>query len=226
MKKVLLAEDEENLASIISLNLDIEGFNVKHTDNGKRALEIVKSEDFDLVILDVMLPEMDGIQICKEIRKFNTEVPILFLTAKGTQQDKIDGLKSGADDYLVKPFGLEEFILRIHNLSKRYNRKQEVKIFNFRNFEINFSSHEIKGINGQKTNLSKREIQLLKILTDKKDQVISRDELMEQLWDSDESPSARTIDNYILNFRKLFEKNSREPKHFHSIRGVGYKFTE
>jgi two-component system alkaline phosphatase synthesis response regulator PhoP len=226
MKKILLAEDEENLASIISLNLDIEGFKVTHTDNGLKALEIAKNENFHLVILDVMLPEMDGIQICKEIRKFNSEVPILFLTAKGTSQDRVEGLKSGADDYLVKPFELEEFILRVHNLSKRYTPDSEIKTYTFRNFEINFSSHEIKGINGLRAQLSKREIQLLKILIEKKGQVVSRDELMERLWSHEDNPSARTIDNYILNFRKLFEKNSREPRHFHSIRGVGYKFNE
>jgi two-component system alkaline phosphatase synthesis response regulator PhoP len=185
---------------------------------------------FDLIILDVMLPELNGFDVCEEIRKENSRVPILFLTAKGTSADKVKGLKLGADDYLTKPFNLEELLLRIQILIKRYTipvaitRSVERYIFN--DNEINFITYEIKGVNGMKTEITKREIALLKLLIERKGEVISREKILDEVWGAEAFPSSRTIDNYILAFRKYFEKNQKEPKHFHSIRGVGYKFTD
>ncbi len=223
-RHILVADDEDNLRSIIRLNLELENHQVVTAENGRVALEEFKKQAFDLVILDVMMPETDGFTLCKKIRKLNPEVPVLFLTAKNSSSDKIEGLKLGADDYLVKPFNLEELLLRVQVLLKRYTGRQPNHIFRFDGFEINFSTYEIKGLSGKSEILSAREMQLLKLLCDKKNEVVSRDEILDKLWTPDENPSSRTIDNYMLNFRKLFEENTREPRYFQSIRGVGYKF--
>lgn len=229
-KHILIVEDEENLLKIIKLNLELEGYSVTPAITGIEALKEFRKNNFDLILLDVMLPEMNGFDVCEEIRKENKEVPILFLTAKGSGEDRVQGLKLGADDYLTKPFNLEELLLRIQILLKRSNNSKTTSStpdnFKFGNNEINFITYEIKDVNGEKTQISKREIALLKLLIERKGEVISREEILDKVWGTDVYPSSRTIDNYILAFRKYFEKNQREPEHFHSIRGVGYKFTE
>lgn len=224
-KKILLVEDEITLADLIKLNLTIEGYEVLHTENGRKAIELFKQKNPGLVILDVMLPELNGIEVCKQIKKLKPEVPVLFLSAKSSGNDRIEGLKSGADDYLTKPFNLEELLLRVQILNKRFPGTEKEDIYSFNDFEINFSSFEIKVKDGQKVELSNREIHLLKLLISRENQVVSRNDIIMNLWTPDENPSARTIDNYILNFRKIFEEDSKQPKHFHSIRGIGYKFT-
>lgn len=226
-KKILLVEDEENLLKTIRLNLELEGYAVSSAIDGASAVMIFESGDFDLVILDVMLPVLDGFGVCEAIRKNDAEVPVLFLTAKATGEDKIKGLRIGGDDYITKPFNLEEFLLRVQNLLRR-SKKKEASIsesFVFGKNKVNFATFEAQGINGDVT-LSKREVELLKLLLQKKGEVVSRDEILEKLWNDDALPTARAIDNYILNYRKYFEANPREPKHFFSIRGVGYKFVE
>ena len=171
-----------------------------------------------------MLPEINGFDLCEQFKSLNPKVPIIFLTAKNQTSEKISGLKLGADDYITKPFELEELLLRIQNVIKR-NSKIENSVYIFGNCSINFESFEIKDAAGEINTLSKREIALLKLLTDNENKVISRDEITDNLWNEKENSSSRTIDNYILGFRKYFETNPKEPKHFHSIRGVGYKFT-
>jgi len=175
-----------------------------------------------------MLPEMNGYDVCEAIRKENIKVPILFLTAKGNSEDKIQGLKLGADDYLTKPFNLEELLLRVQILIKRSSvngTRKLSEIINFGNNQINFTTYEIIGTNNTKLEITKREILLLKLLIERAGEVVSREEILDSVWGTDVYPSSRTIDNYILAFRKYFEKNPKEPKYFHSIRGVGYKFT-
>lgn len=228
-KNILLVEDEDHLLKIIHLNLEMEGYVVTTAVTGIEALKEFRKGRFDIVLLDVMLPEMSGFDVCEEIRKENKHVPILFLTAKGSGEDRIQGLKLGADDYLTKPFNLEELLLRIQILIKRSinnNASNGPEIFSFAKCRINFVSYEIKGTSGSTLQISKREIALLKLLIDRRGEVISREEILDKVWGTDVYPSSRTIDNYILAFRKYFEINQREPKHFHSIRGVGYKFTE
>lgn len=223
MKKILLAEDEEHIRGAVRLNLELEGYEVAESGNGGDALMLAKKQHFDLVILDVMLPGMDGFETCKQIKALHSNTPVLFLTALADSSNRIKGLQL-ADDYLAKPFNLEELILRVKNLLKRAPEIQ-ADVFLFDTFEINFLSFEIKSNHKIIETLSQRECQLLKILTSRANEVVSRDEILEQLWGPEENPSARTIDNYILNFRKIFEKNPKEPKFFHSIRGVGYKFS-
>lgn len=228
-KKILLVEDEEHLLKTIQLNLELEGYTVTTAVTGIEALKEFRKAEFDLIILDVMLPELSGFDVCEEIRKENTKVAVLFLTAKGSGSDRIQGLKLGADDYLTKPFNLEELLLRIQILIRRSNpavvSEKELEVYTFGDNEINFITYEIKGANGQKTEITKREIALLKLLIQRKGEVVSREEILDIVWGKDVYPTSRTIDNYILAFRKYFEKNQREPLHFHSIRGVGYKFT-
>lgn len=222
---ILLIEDEASLADTIALNLKLENYQVTLVRTGNEALNFFQKNHsgIDLVLLDVMLPDRNGFDLCKTFKALDQNIPVIFLTAKNQISDKIEGLKLGADDYMTKPFDLEELLLRISNLLKR-TKKESNPVFTFGTCSINFKTYEIVDVKGIKQTLSKREIGLLELLTSSTNQVISRDEIIEKLWDVNENASSRTIDNYILNFRKYFEINPKEPKHFHSIRGVGYKF--
>lgn len=227
MARICLVEDEKSLSDLIRMNLELEGFEVTSFDNGKKAFDQAKTfEDQDLVILDVMLPEVSGLDICREIRKYSN-VPILFLSAKGTTEDRIAGLKLGGNDYLSKPFDLEELLLRVNILTQRSNSKAPgPNGITIGNKEVNFNTFEVTDIKTHIiVSLSKKEIDLLKLFAEKEGIVISRDEILDRIWGKDQFPTSRTIDNYILSFRKLFEDDPRSPKHFHSIRAVGYKFT-
>lgn len=223
--RILLVEDEENIKDVVKLNLEMEDYEVVTSGNGKEALKFIGEQHFDLLILDVMLPDVDGFQICEQVRLTNMDVPIIFLTAKDTSIDRINGLKKGADDYLTKPFHLEELLLRVNNLIKRSSKSPEntPEIYTFDGNKINFITFEAKTENGN-FNLTKKEVKLLKLLIDRKNEVVSRQQILQSVWGYDVYPSTRTIDNFILSFRKYFEKQPREPKHFLSIRGVGYKF--
>ncbi len=225
--RILLVEDEENIRHTIRLNLELEGYEVVATNNGRKALEYTQSQHFDLLLLDVMLPDLDGFTITEQVRLSNSEVPILLLTAKDMAQDRIMGLKKGADDYLTKPFNLEELLLRISNLLRRSQRvKGEVpEVFEFGKNSVNFSTFEATTWRGEAQMLTKKESMLLKLLVERKNEVVSRNQILQAVWGYDVFPSTRTIDNFILAFRKYFEEDAKEPKFFHSIRGVGYKFT-
>jgi len=228
MKKglILIVEDEEALLSTLKLNLELENYEVMTAASGQEARSKFKDNNkiINLILLDVMLPEISGFDLCAEFKNIQPNIPIIFITAKSLSADKITGLKLGAEDYITKPFELEELLLRINNVMKRHPVKNENK-YTFGNCEINFDNYEITDVNSKKHTLSKREIGLLKLLTEAEGKVISRDEIIDTLWEEDENASSRTIDNYILNFRKHFENNPKEPRYFHSIRGVGYKFT-
>lgn len=224
--RILLVEDEEHIRDVVSLNLDLEGYETICAGNGREAIRLFQEQHFDLIILDVMLPEIDGFQVCEQIRLTNLEVPIIFLTAKDTAMDRIAGLRRGADDYLTKPFVLEELLLRIHNLVRRSLKGPEhtPEIYAFGNNRINFVTFEAEGVLG-KFILTKKEAMLLKLLIDREGEVVSRQQILQSVWGYDVYPSTRTIDNFILKFRRNFEVDSRNPFHFHSIRSVGYKFT-
>ena len=226
--RVLVVEDEKNIQEAIRVNLELDDYEVETASTGVQALKKFREQRFNLVILDVMLPEMSGFTICEKMRLENMDVPILFLTAKDTPTDKIKGLKLGADDYVTKPFNLEEVLLRVHVLVKHSMKgtKNELKnkTYKFDGNEINFATYEAKGVNGT-VKLTKKEVQLLKLLIDHKNEAVSRHQILQYVWGYDVFPATRTIDNFILSFRKYFEKDIKNPKHFHSIRGVGYKFT-
>jgi two-component system, OmpR family, alkaline phosphatase synthesis response regulator PhoP len=227
--RILLVEDEESLMEVIRFNLEMEGYAVTGAVNGKDALDLLRKQKFDLAILDVMLPQLDGFTVCQTIRAENNRTPVLFLTAKSTSTDRVAGLKIGGDDYLTKPFNLEELLLRVQRLLDRTSAvskvKPELKHYQFGDNKVNFITYEIESVNVGEKMLTKKECNLLKLLIERKNEVVSRDEILETVWGEDVYPSSRTIDNFVLSFRKYFEPDSRHPRHFHSIRGVGYKFT-
>ncbi len=227
MSRILLVEDEENIREGIKLNLELEDFEVIATDNGKSALQYFRSQHFDLLILDVMLPEVDGFQICEQIRLENLDVPIMFLTAKDTSLDRVHGLKKGADDYITKPFNLEELLLRIRNLIKRSQKSSSTvgEMVSFGSNEVNFKTYNAQTQRGE-VQLTKKEAMLLKLLIDRKNEVVSRQQILQAVWGYDVYPSTRTIDNFILSFRKYFEDDPKNPRFFLSVRGVGYKFIQ
>jgi two-component system alkaline phosphatase synthesis response regulator PhoP len=226
----LLVEDEENLQEALKLNLEMEGFEVSAASDGAEALKKVEQEYFDLIILDVMLPEVDGISVCESIRLQRSEVPILMLSAKNSGADRVLGLKKGADDYMTKPFNLEELLLRVQKLIEK-NKKLKDKsaaatFYSFGNHKIDFKAQEAILANGETVQLSKKESMLLKLLIENKNEVVTREKILQSVWGYNVYPTTRTIDNFILNFRKYFEEDSRNPRYFHSVRGVGYKFTD
>src|SRR6218665_1793829 len=225
---ILLVEDEENLHE--ALKLKLEGYDVTSAFDGAAALKAVETEYFDLIILDVMLPEMDGISVAESIRIGNNEVPILILSAKNSSADRVLGLKKGADDYLTKPFNLEELLLRVNKLLKKSEQlaiKQPLPdLYEFGKNKIDFKALEGTNKRQEKILLSKKETMLLKLLIENKNEVVPREKILQTVWGYNVYPTTRTIDNFILNFRKYFEDDSRNPRYFHSVRGIGYKFTE
>jgi two-component system alkaline phosphatase synthesis response regulator PhoP len=227
---ILLVEDEENLHEALKLNLELEGYDVTSAHDGATAQKTIEGEYFDLIILDVMLPEIDGISVAENIRISNNEVPILILSAKNSSADRVLGLKKGADDYLTKPFNLEELLLRVHKLiekNKKLLDKSTVgNSYSFGNNIIDFKAQEATTRSGGKIQLSKKETMLLKLLIENKNEVVPREKILQAVWGYNVYPTTRTIDNFILNFRKYFEEDSRNPKYFHSVRGVGYKYSE
>ena len=222
MHKILLVEDEHTLAHGIQLNLEMEGHQITHYASGENVVEAVQNHYFDLIILDIMLPEKNGFQITEEIRTFS-DVPIMFISAKNNSTDRIKGLKIGGNDYLAKPFDLEELLLRVNNLlsrnisvtpSEEDNMKINDHLINFKNFTASTNLGEKR--------LSKKEVDVLKLLLERKGEAVSREEILEKVWSDDTEASSRTIDNFIVNFRKYFEENPKNPQYFLSIRGVGY----
>ena len=225
MISICLVEDEKSLRDMIQLNLELENYTVTAFQDGQEALSAFeKNTDFNLIILDVMLPFVSGLELCRFIREKST-VPILFLSAKGTTADRVSGLKLGANDYLPKPFDLEELLLKVQILSQPIFSNKEILSFEIGNCSIDLASFEVKDTLGKIVYVfSKREVELLKLFKEKENKVISRDEILDKIWGKDQFPTSRTIDNYILVFRKIFEVDPKNPLHFHSIRGVGYKF--
>lgn len=226
MSRILLVEDEEQIRDNLKMNLEFEGYEVVAVGHARNAMQHVKGEHFDCMILDIMLPEIDGLQLCEQIRLENSQVPIMFLTAKNTSEDRIYGLKRGADDYLTKPFALEEFILRVKNLLRRApsQDRQISRKVSFGNNWVDFDTYEANGIAGD-IQLTNKESKLLQLLIERENEVVSRQQILQSVWGYEVFPTTRTIDNFILAFRKYFEEDSKKPKHFHSVRGVGYKFT-
>jgi two-component system, OmpR family, alkaline phosphatase synthesis response regulator PhoP len=229
-KSILLVEDEENLHEALRLNLEMENYEVISAYDGTQALKAIQQEYFDLIILDVMLPGINGINVTESIRIQNNGVPILILSAKNTSADRVLGLKKGADDYLGKPFNLEELLLRVQKLIEK-NKKLQVKnnignLYSFGKNRIDFNAQEAVTANGKTIQLSKKEAMLLKLLVENKNEVVPREKILQTVWGYNVYPTTRTIDNFILSFRKYFEEDTRNPKHFHSVRGVGYKYTE
>ncbi|GMV78771.1 MAG: DNA-binding response regulator [Chitinophagaceae bacterium] len=227
---ILLVEDEEHLNETLKLNLELEGYEVTSAYAGNEALDALNKAHFDLMILDIMLPEVDGITVAQTVRLSNDELPILMLSAKNTGVDRVLGLKKGADDYLTKPFNLEELLLRVEKLiqknKKIYEKESTIgDTYTFGDNLIDFKSLDAITYDGKKIKLSKKEANLLKLLIENKNEVVPREKILFVVWGYNVFPTTRTIDNFILTFRKHFEENSKQSKYFHSVRGIGYKFT-
>lgn len=226
--RILIVEDETDLAELLKLNLEMQGYRVTIAHHGAIAINLLKTESFDLIIMDIMMPSMDGLTATHHIRLSSNNVPILILSAGSTPQDRINGLRSGADDYMSKPFEIEELVLRVEKILMRAHREDPA--INYMEYEfggnyVNFNSYEARGINGE-FKLTKKEAQLLRLLIEKKNFVVSREEILKTVWGYTVFPSTRTIDNFILAFRKYFERDIKNPRYFLSHRGLGYKFSE
>lgn len=227
---ILLVEDEEHLHEALKLNLEMEGYEVDSAYDGGEALKKIQSAHYDLLILDIMLPSLDGFSITEHMRLNNNQTPILIVSAKNTSANRVQGLKLGADDYLTKPFNLEELLLRVEKLIDKNKRIQDkntiADTYAFGSNTIDFKAQTATCYNGDNVELSKKEVMLLKLLIENKGEVVTREKILQVVWGYQVYPTTRTIDNFILSFRKYFEADSRHPQYFHSVRGVGYKYTE
>ncbi len=228
MKKILVVEDEEHIAEGLQLNLEAEGHEVVIASDGIAALDTYHKGQFDLLILDIMIPGKDGLTVCKEIRQEGGRVPILFLTARDRQSDRIEGLLSGGDDYLTKPFNLQELLLRVAAIFRRQVWYGTVEIersrYDFGENWVDFKTYHAKGPGGE-VELSQKECMTMKFLIEHQNEVVTRDMILDAVWGYHAFPSSRTIDNFILRLRKIFEPDQANPRYIHTMRGAGYKFT-
>ncbi|NWG00893.1 MAG: response regulator transcription factor [Thermoanaerobaculaceae bacterium] len=226
--RILIVEDEKHLAEALGHNLKFEGYDAVVVGDGETALERLSNEEFDLVVLDVMLPGISGFEVCERLREASNRVPVLFLTARTTDADRLAGLRYGGDDYMTKPFLLEELVLRIRGILRRQEWYQtpvaERGVFRFGENEVNFRTFKARGPRGE-VQLTEKECMLMKLLVERQGQVVSRELILERVWGYSYGSSSRTIDNFIVRLRRYFEKDPRRPVYIHSVRGVGYRFT-
>ena len=227
-RHILIVEDEQHLAEALAHNLQFEGYSTTVAYDGEEGLRLAQTIQFDLVILDIMMPKLDGLEVCRRLRATGSRVPVLFLTARSSDADRLLGLKVGADDYVAKPFLLEELILRIQGIFRRQDwyrtPPEQQESYRFGDNQVNFLSFEAQA-KGRSISLTEKECMLLKLLVERKNQVVSREEILERVWGYRFSTSSRTIDNFIVRLRRYFEPDPKNPAFIHSVRGVGYRFT-
>lgn len=222
--RVLLVEDEEGIRKLVEMNLELEGYEIRSVGNGKEALQIFAQEHFDLVLLDLMIPEVDGLHVLEKIKLDKPSQRVIIVSAKDSPADRVTGLKKGADDYINKPFNLEELYIRMENLlGQTKPETKSIDTFSFGQNTIDFNSYTAETKNGT-LKLTNKEVKLLRLFVEKKNEVIARDTMLKAVWGYDVYPSTRTIDNFVMSLRKYFEIDPRKPQHFVSVRGVGYKF--
>lgn len=227
--RILLVEDEESLAVGLEYNLTEEGYVVKLAVNGKQAVESFMSETFDLVILDIMLPYLDGFEVAEKMREKDPQIPILMLTARSGLKDRVKGLGIGVDDYMTKPFHLDELLLRVKGMLRRkrwyQTRTNEKPIYSFGNHTINFESLTCQS-GKTEFRLTTHEAMVLKYLIENQGRIVSRQELLEKVWQINSDVETRTVDIFIVRLRKYFEHDPKKPEYFISIRSAGYMFCE
>ena len=226
-KTILIVEDDAGIRVILQDALSEQGYDVTTAVDGEKGLELALTLRPDLLILDVMLPLMDGFEICKRVRQEGVTSPILMLTVKDEEVDKILGLELGADDYVTKPFSLKELSARVKALIRRVEDYQnEIKLYRFGNVELDFQKYESRK-DGLDLGLTPLELKILKLLIDRKGQVISRDEFLDSVWGADNlTVSHRTVDSHMAHIRRKVEDNPSKPKHIKSIHSIGYKFVD
>lgn len=226
--RVLVVEDDASLAAGIAENLRAEGYETHVLHDGRAAIERLSADAFDLVVLDVMLPGCDGFEVCRSLRERGRVVPVMFLTARGDPDDRVRGLEAGGDDYLTKPFQLREFLLRTRAILRRWQWYREdaarEKPLSFGGNTVDFGQFRATAWDGVLHDLTEKEAMILKALAGAAGRVVSREDLVERVWGEDVFPSTRTVDNFILRLRKRFERDPANPRFFHSVRGVGYRF--
>ncbi len=227
-KRILIVEDDEHIAEGLKLGLESQDYETVIAGDGHEALELWSGGSFDLILLDVMLPGKDGLEVCREIRRQAGRVPILFLTARDRDDDKVAGLLAGGDDYLTKPFNLEELLLRISGIFRRQvwygtNELQSDR-YQFADNWVDFKSYKASGPRGE-VELSQKECMIIKFLAEHANEVVTRDMILDAVWGYNVYPTNRTIDNFMVRLRRVFEADPSKPRYFHTIRGAGYKFT-
>lgn len=226
MKKILIVEDEVNMRLGLKDNLEFEGYEVETAEDGAEGLETATESAFDLIVLDVMMPKMSGFEVCKQLRAKGIATPIILLTAKGEEIDKVLGLELGADDYITKPFSLRELLARIKAILRRSETgvqkgsiDQPVQIGKI---EVTFATYSVS-CNGKDVQMSPKEIDVLRFLWENRNKAVSRDDLLNNIWGYDENPTTRTVDNFIVRIRQKIESDPNHPKIILTIHGVGYK---
>ena len=225
--RILLVEDEKHIAQGIIFNLELEGFLITHTETGAAAMDAFGRQSFDLVVLDLMLPDSHGFDLCREMRKTQPQLPILMLTALGEEQDRVSGLKEGADDYLTKPFSLDEFLLRIRGMLRRsaWYQPSQIKAedYQFGSNLIDLNNLAAETTKG-KIRITELEGRMLAIFFSNEGETLTRATLLKSVWGMAEDTETRTLDNFIVRIRKYFEEDPANPKHFLTVRGRGYQF--
>jgi two-component system alkaline phosphatase synthesis response regulator PhoP len=224
-EKILIIEDEQDLVKGLKLNLQGEGYEVDWAFDGREGLLKAQEAAPALIILDIMLPKMNGLDVCRELRQKNIGTPVIMLTAKGGEIDKVVGLEVGADDYLTKPFSVRELLARIKALLRRANRveKPVPKVYRFGNVEIDFAHFKVRR-EGREFDLTSLEVEILKHLISRQGEVVTREALLDKVWGYEKFPTTRTIDNHILKLRKKIENDPAHPQHIFSVYGEGYRF--
>jgi two-component system alkaline phosphatase synthesis response regulator PhoP len=225
--KILLVEDEPDIAEAIRMNLAHEGYEVTVVGDGARALELAKVGGFDLLVLDVMLPKLDGVTLCAKLRERDAETPVLFLSALGATDDRVRGLSAGGDDYLAKPFDLRELLLRVQRLLERRERSASPVygrgVLRLGEVRIDLKSGEITTATAEVHKLTGKEFEILRYLAERRGQIVRRGELLDKVWGPDADPTERTVDNFVVKLRKLIEADPAQPKFLHTHRGIGYR---
>ncbi len=228
--RVLVVDDEEHLALGIAENLEMEGYATAVAHDGVQALEAIEGVEWDLIVLDVMMPRKDGLAVCSELRAAGNNVPILFLTARCELDDRVRGLEAGGDDYLSKPFSLKELLLRVAAITRRHrgylDRAKQSGKLHFDENVVDFHTYKGTSWSGEQHDLTHKEAMILKTLSEHEGEIVSREAILEAVWGYEVYPSTRTIDNFIVRLRKRFERDPEQPRHFHTVRGVGYRFTQ
>lgn len=224
-EKILIIEDEEDLVKGLKLNLAGEGYEVDWASDGEEGLRKALEERPDLIILDIMLPKMNGLDICRELRKKNISIPIIMLTAKGEEIDKVVGLEIGADDYMTKPFSIRELLARIkaHLRREKRERKTVPEVYRFGDVEIDFTHFKVKR-KDKELDLTSLEIDIMKYFIAHREEVVTREALLDKVWGYEKYPTTRTIDNHILKLRKKIEGDPSHPEYILSVYGEGYRF--
>jgi two-component system, OmpR family, alkaline phosphatase synthesis response regulator PhoP len=225
--RILLVEDEASLAEIIADNLEAEHYETLIAKDGRVGMNMWQTQKPDLVVLDVMLPYLDGYELCKRMRDTGDTTPVLFLSAKGRPDERVMGLQAGGDDYLAKPFHLPEFLLRVQNMLRRKSWSEKPLDATVKIDEniVDFRAWTVTAKDGTVEPLGERELGILKLLVSRPNEVVSRDDILDNVWGDDVFPSSRTVDNFVMRLRKLLEPDPANPVFIHTIWGVGYKFT-